>query len=223
VDIDLDETEEAILQALTQTESLGFNDLVQHVERVVSTSSPKISRRLKRLVDLGIVKRTITDDWPPRTLYYLPSQKKVVVPCFPEEFETWKGIPSPRASPYAWAAATTLCFLLLFVFRPNPPILYRVSYSVVQIVALLAVIHAYRHIRSIGYLLWLVPIVIELMFWPRFVVQLLWGQSFWVPFWIWNWDEKAFLFLILFIVGLYLTRRTYSVNLNHNPIYTTSR
>ncbi len=34
-------------------------------------SRPKISRRLKSLVDQGVVERTVTTDWPPKTLYAL--------------------------------------------------------------------------------------------------------------------------------------------------------
>jgi DNA-binding Lrp family transcriptional regulator len=67
----LDETEEKILRLLGGDNSLGFNDIVESLKGEMPVSSPKVSRRLRHLVDLGRVKREVTDDWPPRSLYSL--------------------------------------------------------------------------------------------------------------------------------------------------------
>ncbi len=66
----LDEVEHEILSVLSQSKrGLGFNQIVESVKKRLVSSSPKISRRLRHLVDLGEVRREITDDWPPRTLH----------------------------------------------------------------------------------------------------------------------------------------------------------
>jgi hypothetical protein len=64
-----DETEAEILLLLGSGRPFSYNEIVEHVGRRVSASSPKISRRLRHLVELGVVQRDITDDWPPRSLY----------------------------------------------------------------------------------------------------------------------------------------------------------
>jgi DNA-binding Lrp family transcriptional regulator len=71
MDSDHDETEQEILRLLGDTGALGFSEIVESLRARVAASSPKISRRLRSLVDQGIVERTVTADWPPRTLYAL--------------------------------------------------------------------------------------------------------------------------------------------------------
>jgi len=66
---DLDEVEKEIVHVLRQSEELGFSEIVESVKKRLACSSPKISRRLRRLIGLGLVQRQVTDDWPPGTAY----------------------------------------------------------------------------------------------------------------------------------------------------------
>jgi DNA-binding Lrp family transcriptional regulator len=72
-----DEIEEEVLRLLKETDSLSFNEIIDYLERKMSISSPKLSRRLRHLVDLGVIKREIIDDWPPRSSYSMPKSKGI--------------------------------------------------------------------------------------------------------------------------------------------------
>lgn len=118
-------------------------------------------------------------------------------------------IPTLNGSPYVWSGAATSWFLAFFYLRRlglRAVYLFLALYILVQIIALICVVWAYRRIGGMGYLLWLVPIVIELLFWPRLLVQAVFGETFGYLFW----DEKALIYPILFLSGLYLTRRRYA-------------
>ena len=64
-----DDVEREILKVLDRSPELGFSEIVESVGEKIASSSPKISRRLKRLVKEGMVFRRITEEWPPRTIY----------------------------------------------------------------------------------------------------------------------------------------------------------
>jgi len=66
---DSDETEAEILTLLGDGKPYSYNEIVEHVGRKISASSPKIARRLRHLVKIDRIQRKITDDWPPRSLY----------------------------------------------------------------------------------------------------------------------------------------------------------
>jgi len=84
---DSDRTEEEILRLLDELGSLGFSEIVELLKARIPTSSPKISRRLRSLVDQGIVERTVTRDWPPRTLYTFPGSGSRPVGAGPDKTE----------------------------------------------------------------------------------------------------------------------------------------
>jgi len=113
----------------------------------------------------------------------------------------------PRGSPYIWAGATTLCFLGSFYLKGQIRAVY-VSAAFrgsVQIAAAIAVVRAYRTVGGIEWLLWLAPIVIELLFWPKILFHILFGYSLWYPYW----SGKAFVYPLVFVSGLLLSRRRY--------------
>ena len=66
---DLDEVEREVVQLLREKRPLRFTDIVQSLSAASRATSPKLSRRLKHLVDLGVIRRQVTNDWPPRALY----------------------------------------------------------------------------------------------------------------------------------------------------------
>jgi len=118
-------------------------------------------------------------------------------------------IPSLSGSPYVWAGAATSCFLAFFYLRhlgPRAVYLFLALHILGQIMALISVVWAYRRIGGMGFLLWLAPIMTELLFWPRLLVQAIFGETFGYP----SWDEKALIYPILFLSGLYLARRRYA-------------
>ena len=118
-------------------------------------------------------------------------------------------IPRLDGAPYVWAGAATSCFLGFFYLRwlgSREVYFFLALYILVQIMALVFVVWAYRRIGGMGYLLWACLITIELLFWPRLLVQVVFGDTFRYPFR----DEKALIYPVLFLLGLYLTRRRYA-------------
>ena len=104
-----------------------------------------------------------------------------------------------------------MCFVASFYSRylGFAPHFYTILYTPVQVAALAALVWAHRHVGGVGYLLWLVPVVVELLFWPRVGVQILLGVSLWYPFWY----ETAYLYFAVFLFGLYLNRRRYALSI----------
>jgi len=72
--------------------------------------------------------------------------------------------------------------------------------------AVIALVHAYRTIGGIEWMIWLAPVAIELAFWPRFLFFVLFHYTFWYPWW----EERALIYPPLFIAGLLLSRRRYA-------------
>jgi len=112
-------------------------------------------------------------------------------------------VPRPGGSPYIWAGATTLCFLVSFYATRSVLVPLRV---LVQVMAVIALVHAYRTVGGIEWMVWLAPVAIELAFWPRFLFFVLFHYAFWYPYW----DERAIIYPPLFIAGLLLSRRRYA-------------
>lgn len=114
-------------------------------------------------------------------------------------------------SPYVLSSAAMLCFLVSFYSRylGFGLTFSRIGSIPVQFWALAAVVWAYRRIGGLGYLLWLAPVVVELLFWPRVALQIFLGISLWYPFWY----ETAYLYFAAFLFGLYLNRRRYAIHL----------
>lgn len=106
-------------------------------------------------------------------------------------------------SPYVLSSAAMLCFIASFYSR-YLGFSRTIPHTLVQVVALVALVWAYRRIGGVGYLLWLGPVVVELLLWPRVVIQAVFGVSFWYPFWY----QKGYLYLGVFIFGLYLNQDT---------------
>lgn len=116
---------------------------------------------------------------------------------------------NPR--PYVLSSAAMLCFTVSFYSRHLgfTPYFYGIMYTAVQLSTLTILVWAYRRVGGLGYLLWLVPVLVELLLWPRVIIQIYLGVRFWYPFWY----ETAYLYFAIFLFGLYLNRRKYSLHL----------
>jgi hypothetical protein len=68
---DLDEVEREVVQLLREKGPLRFTEIVESLGADSHATSPKVSRCLRRLVDLGMIRRQVTSDWPPRALYLI--------------------------------------------------------------------------------------------------------------------------------------------------------
>ncbi len=68
--IELDDVEREIVSRVEDHRSLGFNDLLRGLESgKVRVSRSGLSRRLKRLVRLGLISKETYAGWPPSTRY----------------------------------------------------------------------------------------------------------------------------------------------------------
>ncbi len=103
-----------------------------------------------------------------------------------------------RVSPYVFSGGAMVFFLACFYLWYTGPFL-----------AVVALVHAYRTIGGIDWLTWLMPVVIELAFWPRLLIDALSGYAFPYP----PYDLRALIYPPLFIAGLLLARRRYATQL----------
>jgi DNA-binding transcriptional ArsR family regulator len=72
---DYDEVESAILELLRERKRMGFNQLLEALRgQGLNVSRPKLSRRLKSLVDAEVVAKSTVPGWPPSTRYSLTDQ-----------------------------------------------------------------------------------------------------------------------------------------------------
>jgi DNA-binding Lrp family transcriptional regulator len=67
----LDDTDRKIISVLEGRDPMRFTEIVDSLKGQVTASPPKISRKLKHLVQIGAVRRRVTEDWPPNALYYV--------------------------------------------------------------------------------------------------------------------------------------------------------
>jgi len=79
----LEDTDRRIISVLEGEDPKRFTDIVESLRGEDTASAPKISRRLKHLVQIGMVRREVTEDWPPSARYYMPEtlQKEVLEPA----------------------------------------------------------------------------------------------------------------------------------------------
>jgi DNA-binding transcriptional ArsR family regulator len=72
---DYDEVESAVLELLREGKRMGFNQLLETLRgQGLNVSRPKLSRRLKSLVDAEVVAKNTVPGWPPSTRYSLTDQ-----------------------------------------------------------------------------------------------------------------------------------------------------
>ena len=72
---DFDQVESMILRLLEERQRMGFNELLETLRvQGLNVSRPKLSRRLKRLVDVEVVAKTTVPGWPPSPRYSLTYQ-----------------------------------------------------------------------------------------------------------------------------------------------------
>jgi len=72
---DSDQVQSAILGLLEGNKRMGFNQLLEALgAQGLDVSRPKLSRRLRRLVEAGTVHKSLMPGWPPSTSYSLTSE-----------------------------------------------------------------------------------------------------------------------------------------------------
>ncbi len=118
-------------------------------------------------------------------------------------------------SPYRVAATAMLCFLILFYIHPeilsflamSQAFVYSLVFlrTLVAIVAIIALLHAYITVGGVEWIIWLAPAVIELAFWPRLLLTVLFQYYIWYP----SWSSRALIYPLLLVVGFLLSRRRY--------------
>lgn len=73
-----DEVEEAIIELLNKNTSMRFTDLFESLDsKGIEITRPKLSRRLKNLVNLGVIIKETVSGWPPTTCYRMPTPEDV--------------------------------------------------------------------------------------------------------------------------------------------------
>jgi len=120
-----------------------------------------------------------------------------------------------RGSPYVWAGATTLPFLVSFYITRGVFMFFRL---LLEVMALIVLVQAYRTVGGVGWILWLAPILTELTFWPRLLLAVVFHYTFLYPLW----DERALAYPALFTAGVLLSRRRYSAYLRSHLSYETA-
>jgi hypothetical protein len=112
-----------------------------------------------------------------------------------------------RVSPFIFSGGAMVFFLASFYLWYHSPFL---TFGLLAGgLAVIALVHAYRTIGGIEWMIWLTPVIIELAFWPRLVIDALTGYSFPYP----SYDLRALIYMLLFIAGFLLARRKYANHL----------
>ncbi len=70
--VEYDQLELAILRILREGTKMGFNEILEALKmNGLKVTRPKLSRRLKRLVQAGAITKSVIPGWPPSTSYSL--------------------------------------------------------------------------------------------------------------------------------------------------------
>jgi len=88
-------------------------------------------------------------------------------------------------------------------FTPHTFLTFRLLASVLAIVA---VVNAYRKVGGIEWMIWLSPVIVELAFLPRLVICILFDYTFPYP----QYASRALIYPPLFIAGWLLSRWRYA-------------
>ncbi len=107
----LDDTDRMIISVLRGQGPMRFTEIVQSLKGRVAASPPKISRKLKHLVELGMVKREVLNRWPPNARYSV-SQKDETT----EGTDGDLGLSSGRRAPEKARGSRDARLLLALIF-----------------------------------------------------------------------------------------------------------